>query len=51
MNLTQIIYYSAKTIYMMSIGWLFHPEDYERYYTAWRLVREHPDYVHNTLLT
>lgn len=41
MNFSQTIYYSVATIYMMTVGWLFHPEDYDRYYTAWKIVREH----------
>lgn len=45
MNCIETIYYSAATIYMMSVGWIFHPEAYERYYIAWKLVREHREYV------
>lgn len=41
---------SVKTIYMLSLGWLFHPDDYERYYTAWHLVRHNPEWVKNNLL-
>jgi hypothetical protein len=50
MNIFQVVYYSCATIYMMSVGWIFHPEDYERYYLARKLVREHPEWVKNNLL-
>lgn len=41
---------SARTIYMMSLGWLTHPEEYERYYLAWKLTRERPEWVESVLL-
>lgn len=51
MNIFQTIYYSCATIYMMSVGWIFHPDDYERYYIARKLVRENPEWVKNHLLS
>lgn len=47
----QTIFYSVKTIYMMSLGWLTHPADYERYHMAWKLTREHRDWVDKELLS
>ena len=46
----QNIFCSIKTMYMMSIGWLTHPADYERYHMAWKLTREHRDWVDAVLL-
>lgn len=41
---------SIKTIYYLTVGWIFHPDEYERYHLAWKLVREHREWVHERLL-
>lgn len=37
------IYYSLKTIYVLSCGWLLCPETYKQYVNAWLIVNENPD--------
>lgn len=44
------LFLSVKTIYMLSLGWLLHPDEYERYYMAWHLVRHNREWVDNNLL-
>lgn len=50
MTILQTIYYTCVTVYMMSVGWITHPDDYERYFMAWKLVREDPEWVKRNLL-
>lgn len=37
------LYYSLKTIYVLSCGWLLCPDTYKDYVNAWLIVNQNPD--------
>lgn len=49
MNIFEKIIYSAKTIYILTIGKWLHPQEYERYCVAYELIKNHPEWVQNHL--
>lgn len=43
------IYYSIKTICVLSVGWLISPQTYKQYVNAWLIVNENPELANNIL--